>query len=429
MVPEDRIVYQAVIDFISRRIEEPPAECVYSYRLNSDRRSSNMFKFWRPLWLRMRKKMREMYANGYCCLLKSDIAAYFEHIDHHILRTNILNSQVEETKVLDLLNKLLRKWSASDVKHIGIPQGSDASSYIGNLYLINLDKIMKREGLIYFRYSDEIYIFTANKREARKAIKVITNELRRLHLNLQEAKTEIYTESQKIKEQIGSDVEDKTKEFDYTFQRQFYRNDVEVSAAEILKEYKKVTKNGRAKIVDISKFKWCINRLGKLKSDKAVNFILKRLGDLPFLADLLFKYLKIFVNRKCVKDGILNFLTSQDNIYEWQEMWLLITLFKTKKTEEHQINIIRRIISDSKYWTSKVASVLVLGKLGDDTDRNWLRGLYSAETDNCIKRAIAVSVYELPESSRNQFYDEIKRECYEMERLVKYLKSGQIKTI
>lgn len=98
-----RIVYQAVIDFISRRIEEPPVECVYSYRLNSDRRTSNMFKFWRPSWLRMRKKMREMYANGYCCLLRSDIAAYFEHIDHHILRTNILNSQVKETKVLDLL--------------------------------------------------------------------------------------------------------------------------------------------------------------------------------------------------------------------------------------------------------------------------------------------------------------------------------------
>jgi len=103
--------------------------------------------------------MRKVYANGYRCLLRTDIAAYFEHIDHRILRTNILNGQVKEKQILDLLSKLLKRWAVSDVRHIGIPQGCDASSFIGNLYLINLDKIMKREGFKYFRYSDQIYIY------------------------------------------------------------------------------------------------------------------------------------------------------------------------------------------------------------------------------------------------------------------------------
>ena len=159
MTPEDRIVYQAVVGFISSMVEEPSADCVFGYRLNKSTRSNAMFKFWRPLWLRWKREMRKVYANGYRCLLRTDIAAYFEHIDHRILRTNILNGQVKEKQILDLLSKLLKRWAVSDVRHIGIPQGCDASSFIGNLYLINLDKIMKREGFKYFRYSDQIYIY------------------------------------------------------------------------------------------------------------------------------------------------------------------------------------------------------------------------------------------------------------------------------
>jgi hypothetical protein len=120
LVPEDRIVYQAVVDFISNKVEEPPADCVFSYRLRKNKRTNNMFKFWRDLWLDMRRKMRDVYANGCCCLLRTDIAAYFEHIDHSILRANILDGQVSEKQILDLLDKLLRKWAVSEAKHIGI---------------------------------------------------------------------------------------------------------------------------------------------------------------------------------------------------------------------------------------------------------------------------------------------------------------------
>ena len=152
---------------------------------------------------------------------------------------------------------------------------------------------------------------------------------------------------------------------------------------------------------------------------------------MPFLTDLFFKYLQIFVNRKKVKEGIINFLRSQDNIYEWQEMWLLFTLSKANKLDDVQLNVIREIIRDrSKHWASRGAAILVLGKLGDDADRNWLRGLCSSENNNYIKRAIAVSVHSLPASARNRFYNEIGRESYDMKRLAVYLKTQQkIETI
>ncbi len=80
MIPKDRIAYQAVMDFISRKAEQPPSDACFSYRLNPNPKSSRMFRFWREQWLEMRRKMRETYADGYCCLLKTDIAAYFEQI-------------------------------------------------------------------------------------------------------------------------------------------------------------------------------------------------------------------------------------------------------------------------------------------------------------------------------------------------------------
>lgn len=266
--------------------------------------------------------------------------------------------------------------------------------------------------------------------EARKAIQSITHELRKLHLNLQDAKTDIITDPKRIEEEIGTEEEDKTKDFDYEFQRKQKKGRFEESEEEIVKRHKEVTKNGKAKKVDVSKFKWCINKLSKIKSDKAVNFILRRLADFPFLADLFFEYLQPFANRKSVKGKIAEFLTSKDNIYEWQEMWLLLTLSKARKLDSEQLKVLREIIKNGdKHWASRVAAILVLGKLGDNTDKNWLKGLYSDEHNNRVKRAIAASIHNLPKSARNRFYTEIENDSYDMKRLVKYLRQEKIETI
>ena len=122
MIPEDRILYQAIIDHISRVVESPPEEAVYSYQLRKERYHKSMFKHWKPLWLKMREEMRGIYDQGYKCLLRTDIAAYFEHIDHSILRENILNIEVKDSRIINVLDRLLRKWAISEARHIGIPQ-------------------------------------------------------------------------------------------------------------------------------------------------------------------------------------------------------------------------------------------------------------------------------------------------------------------
>lgn len=430
MVPEDRIVYQAIVDSISRRVEEPPEDCVFSHRLNENLKSANMFRFWRDLWLGWRSKMREVYSSGYCCLLRTDITAYYEQIDYSILRNQILDGQVRDKRILDVLDTLLRRWAISDVKHIGIPQGYDASSFLGNLYLINFDKILRRQGLKYFRYSDEIFIFTRDGAEARRAIKLVSDQLRLLHLNLQEAKTVIIEEPKRIAREIGSDEEDKKKDFDYEFMRKVQTGEVEETEEEVVRRYKEVTVNGRAREVDVSDFVWCLNKLRRLRNDRAVKFILKRFAEMPFLANLFFEYLQMFLRRGSVKEGIIDFLDSKNNVYEWQEMWLLLTLSKAKRLSGRQLAVVRQIISDKRRSSvSRAAGMLALGKCGDDGDRRWLASLYSGEDNSYVKRAVAVSCHGMPKPARNEFYSGVEKDSPAMKRLVAYLRSEQIETI
>lgn len=431
MIPEDRILYQATIDFISKTVESPPEEAVYSYQLRKDRYYKSMFKHWKPLWLKMREEMRRLYNEGFICLLRTDIAAYFEHIDHSILKENILNIEVNDSRFINLLDKLLRKWAISETRHIGIPQGCDASSYIGNIYLRDIDTLMLRNGYKYFRYSDEIYVLTKTEREAREAIKVLTHQLRSLHLNLQDAKTDIITEPDRLAEEFGTKEDDRIKDIDYEFGTK-PKKVKKLVQDKVYRQYKSITKNGRAKTkaIDISKLRWCLNKLHSIGSDKAVNFILNRLANFAFMSDLIFRYLSLFVNRKYVKDRIVVFLSSNDNIYEWQEMWLLFTLSKARRLAKVHLDYIRSVVMNpEKHWACKIAAILAIGRLGDNTDKKWLRDLYRKETNHNIKRAIAIAVHGLTKSARNKFYAEIENDSYNMKRCIKYLRQDNIVTI
>ncbi|MFC2024515.1 hypothetical protein ACFLTJ_02945 [Chloroflexota bacterium] len=82
-----------------------------------------------------------------------------------------------------------------------------------------------------------------------------------------------------------------------------------------------------------------------------------------------------------------------------------------------------------KHWASKIAAMLVIGKLGDNTDKKWLRDVYRKETNHSIKRSIAIAVHGLTKSARNKFYSEIENDSYDVKRCVKYLRQDNMVTI
>lgn len=77
----------------------------------------------------------------------------------------------------------------------GIPQGNFVSSFLGNLFLLPLDrnftKFEKKYEVQYFSYMDDVRVFTKRIEDARLAVFMMDRKLKRLHLNVQTAKTKI----------------------------------------------------------------------------------------------------------------------------------------------------------------------------------------------------------------------------------------------
>ena len=90
---------------------------------------------------------------------------------------------------INTLRVLLEKWCYND--RFGLPQNRDASSFIANVVLDDVDKAMISRNYDYFRYVDDIRIICSDKYEARRALNDLIFELRKLGLNINSRKTVI----------------------------------------------------------------------------------------------------------------------------------------------------------------------------------------------------------------------------------------------
>ena len=224
---EESILLHAITCLLAPILDKKLDSSVYSYRLHPDWqkrvkkrdslfresrielpflkqatiRSISPFDAWYERWPEFQKAaVMACTQEGYTHLTKTDITAYFENIDLRLLETQIRSLLMrEEDKIIQLLFRILDGWtrmtSTGTPVGRGIPQGNEVSSFLSNIYLIPLDRELIRFCRQYdakwFRYVDDVMVFTRSEKDARQAVFVINDALRALHLNLQGGKTEI----------------------------------------------------------------------------------------------------------------------------------------------------------------------------------------------------------------------------------------------
>lgn len=224
---EEASLLHAIIYLLAPVLDPKIDKSVYSYRLHpkwkarakrgealfrevdieipflkrSTLRSINVFEAWYERWPQFEHDARmAVTEDGFTHLTKTDISAYFENIDLRLLQDQIraLIRREEET-LLQLLFRILEGWTRTTSAGMpigrGIPQGNEVSSFLGNVYLIPLDRALShfcaRTDARWFRYVDDVKVFTRNDSDARSVVFIINEALRSLHLNLQGSKTEI----------------------------------------------------------------------------------------------------------------------------------------------------------------------------------------------------------------------------------------------
>lgn len=420
------IIYETIIDNISKKILNAEEIC---------QRSFSIHQFKHPEtprlepWLKFKEEEQKFYEDGYCHVVISDITGFYENISLERLRNRIidyLDDLEYNDKFIKVLFKLLRKWSSERILEYGLPQGPNASSFLADIYLDSIDRKME-EHCGYFRYGDDIRIFCKKEIDCKIALKDFIIALRDLKLNINAKKTGIFS---------GKKIENKL--FD---QQKSLMNMIEIGLKSGNKEIIEETIPNLIWLFENSfsnhnfsstHLKFSLYRLSLLKynnfyfdTTKIIKIIKDNFVSNPNNTDLFCLFLSLFPNKDTLK-FLIDFLESEDNIYEWQEMQILKTLLNLNVKFDHDFILycINSANDSNKNYVIRSFYYLIAGKHGNNRDRITIQDSYNDSLDNYLKKSIILAVQELGKGSRNDFYSKIKLTSdEEIKQLIDHLKS------
>lgn len=430
-VPEiiDRIYYQALCNAIApdidKKLDFNDDKFVFSYRLSHEA-DDDSYMFIDPSiayndFISYQNSLCENAEYSY--IVETDVANYFERIYHHNL-IDLLEGLNCDMEIVTALAQLLRKWNEG--LSYGIPQGLWPSDLLGNVYLRYLDFTMKSENFQYIRYVDDIRVFCKNKIDAKLALIKINQTLRSLGLNIQPSKTFIHEiddfchNIHKFSESI-----EKLKLANENIIINFdpYFNEFEIIESEITEETFEII--GLDELFNSAiqehfkeqEIKFCLNAYTHFQKPMAVSFCLDNFEKLPHLSSYFINYLTSLGYDFNIASRILDFLESENNLYSWQEMWLLRYFYLTPKFDTNLVTYLRKIFLDSnKLVANRSIAALILGKIGTIQELNLLKDNFNKTDSLWIKRSIILGIARLPDSVRNHVYGYWKRKnwCFDI---------------
>lgn len=204
----DRFIYQAAISYLIPFIDTQLSNRVLSYRYEKfPLKQKYLFKNKIERWTTF-EGLTSTYQIDDKWLAVTDLSNFFENISSEkvcdritAFIPNIKCTSEEKVSIraaVQCLRDNLKKWSFQS--GIGLPQNRDASSFLSNVMLHDLDVKMVKLGHDYFRYVDDIRIICKSESNARKALGELARELRKYGFSLNGAKTRLLSSGSAIDE-------------------------------------------------------------------------------------------------------------------------------------------------------------------------------------------------------------------------------------
>jgi hypothetical protein len=280
------------------------------------------------------------------------------------------------------------------------------------------------------RYVDDIRVFCADKVTAKEALIDITKIVRPIGLSVQPAKTHIFDKKsfcgriEPFSEKINEFIERNrlTVRFDW-----YFDEFVEIEAPE-----EELYISGLDDIFNLAisqnpndevAIKFCLSGFAFNKQPNAVSFCIDNLADLPHLSSYFINYLTSLEPIRDVAQRILQFLESEDNIYQWQEMWLLRYFFLIMEPNNEIRDYLKQVFLDgNKHIACRSIAAQLLGRNNDFIDLRFLRKEFEGTNSLWLKRAIIVAIKDLINSERNQIYSYWKSQNWCQDLAIQYVK-------
>jgi retron-type reverse transcriptase len=428
---DDRITYQAIADLFAQYFTSE--ENVFSNR-SAGKEANQMFMLGVELWIAFQNKVEE-YCNQYAYVVETDVTAYFDHINHRLMLSRITDlfgnsiehKELESIKVI--LNRMWGRWNVGFIKNFGIPQINDASSFMANLYLDEIDKWLTSRNLLYLRYVDDIRIFVGSEPQARKALAELIVKMREMGLYIASGKTKI----KKTVDVLGELTKGRNQIQDIESDIDSGNPERMTSAAQKMKDFFLQLVSEPQEFND-RLFRFCVNRFKRLyvtgvgleTNDRVIQEVIQRLDSMPESTDIFVDYLSLFTDNEFIQVSTLNFLESPYNIYPWQEMLLLELLVRLNLSSSNRLRAnqyANSVIVSNKHPACKVKAYILLGKNGSYAERRDIRSRYNQEDRESVKRSIVVAIQEMKPDERDEFYKSISNESRGVGQIINFVQS------
>lgn len=341
----DRYLYQAICSFLLPYFDPLISNRVFSHRYNPNRQKEKyIFKNRIDLWNTFEGITKLGVIDGNH-LLVTDLLNYFEHISikniNYAFTTLLpevnapgrIKSQIRSA--INTLCRLLEKWCFNDLH--GLPQNRDASSFIANIVLTAVDKAMVDKGYDYFRYVDDIRVICNNRFHAKKALNDLIFELRKIGMNINSKKTNIYSSSSS-----KNDIDELFPGFDErsiaidNMWRSKSKNVIIRSIPELTKMLSELVDSNETQS---RRFRFCINRIktlvaaglfqsNALVADNIISILIKALYEQPASSDQFCRLLTdLIFTQEHISEIEAFIINDAYSIYEWQNyhIWMMLS--------------------------------------------------------------------------------------------------------
>ncbi len=153
-------------------------------------------------------------------IIEIDITNYYDNIDIGILRKELIKS-ASDAKLspdnymkchffIESIYNILTNISFNGKR--GLPQNRDISSFLANIYMRVLDRIL--EGNTYFRYMDDIRIISNSHADANRFMLKIVETLRHIGLAINNSKTRLLEPGTELHKEFINDIDLETRKID-----------------------------------------------------------------------------------------------------------------------------------------------------------------------------------------------------------------------
>jgi hypothetical protein len=434
----DLVVLYGIIILIAPKLDKLLPETVFSYRYKPDKKRKSLFKEtkileytflkkktikikidifdpWYEQWpMFIEKSVFAYEKEGFKFLSISDISAYFENIHLDILRELLLKYFPKDQKIVNLLVNILEHWTWP-TKHLrtirrGIPQGNSVSSFIGNIYLLPLDiafkEFSKRSKIKYYRYMDDVKIFSKTPQTAIKSILEMNEVLRELHLNIQHSKTAL-KKGKEISEELVDGRLNKVNQVIEEIQKEKLSKEKREEIVRTLIFYNEsLQKNTILSGKDLRLFRRIITGFMFLQDRALIEDVLTQIKINPDarMTKSAVNYLSLFPDEKIIAQEILTYLESAVNLFAYQEAWLLkILRFSSKEILKVQAYAKKTFKNTKKHWHVRCKAINILSNsiIKPVSFDRYLK-LYENESEPEVKRTLIKLLCQLDSNRQHK---------------------------